>query len=219
MKTFLKTLRKNTLYERKNRGFSLPELIIVIAIFAIISSIALFNQGRLSSSVLITNMAYEVGLAVREAQVYGIGVRSEDQGQSFTGQYGAHFSVADDVSIRQVIVYADLNGDYVYTPGEEKYFYPFTNQRGNRVMALCAGDMPPEVPCTPTSPTAVQNLDVVFKRPNPSALVYGDGEYRDGKAYIVLNAVTNDDCRVVIVESTGQIRVENSSKGSCQNSN
>ena len=214
----------------KQKGFSLPELIVVIAIFVIISSVALFNQGKLSSDVLITNMAYEVGLAVREAQVYGIGVRGEDAGTTFTGQYGAHFSVQDDTSTRQILVYSDKNEDSVFTPGEEKSIYAFNNQRGNRITALCVGDLPEGVACDSDEAKSqgsngtnyrVDWLDIVFKRPNPAALMYGPAangggsEQKFGKAYIVLNSLDNADCRVVIVESTGQIRVEDSSKGSC----
>lgn len=213
-----------------NKGFSLPELIIVIAIFVIISSVALFNQGKLSSDVLITNMAYEVGLAIREAQVYGIGVRGDDSGASFNGQYGAHFSIQDDTSIRQILVYGDKNDDFIYAPGEEKSIYSFENRRGNRITALCVGDLPTGVACDTDAAKSqgsegqnyrVDWLDIVFKRPNPSALIYGPSasgggsEQKFGRAYVVLNSLDGLDCRVVIVESTGQIRVEDGSKGSC----
>jgi prepilin-type N-terminal cleavage/methylation domain-containing protein len=214
--------RKRVLKSYK-KGFSLPELIIVIAIFVIITSVALFNQGKLSSDVLLTNMAYEIGLSVREAQTYGIGVRGDDGGTTFAGQYGAHFSVQDDTSNRQVIVYSDKDDNGVYTPGEEKSIYSFQDRRGNRLVALCAGDLNDGEACTPTSAIAVPWLDIAFKRPNPAAIIYGpnatDGspEIKSGRAYIVLNSLDNADCRVVIIESTGQIRVEDSSHGSCQN--
>lgn len=214
-------------------GFSLPELIIVIAIFVIISSIAMFNQSKLSSSVLLTNMGYEVGLAVREAQIYGIGVRSEDLGTTFTGQYGAHFSVADGQE-RQVIVFADqadINGgpNFKYDEGEEKYIYEFDNRRGNKIAALCVGNIDTsntETCAAGASFGAAESLtefDILFKRPNPSALIYGPTAVDDptpvakiGRAYIVVSSVDGDDCRVVIIESTGQIRVEDSSRGNCQ---
>lgn len=215
-------------------GFSLPELIIVIAIFVIISSIAMFNQSKLSSSVLLTNMGYEVGLAVREAQIYGIGVRSEDLGTTFTGQYGAHFSVADGQE-RQVIVFADqadINGgpNFKYDEGEEKYIYEFDNRRGNKIAALCVGNIDTsntETCAAGASFGAAESLtefDILFKRPNPSALIYGpdtsgattDAVAKTGRAYIVVSSVDGDDCRVVIIESTGQIRVEDSSRGNCQ---
>lgn len=209
------------LNKKNQKGFSLPELIIVIGIFIIISTIAMFNQGKLSSSVLLTNMAYEVGLAIREAQTYGIGVRSEDAGTNFTGQYGAYFNTSTETTKRQVIVFADgsvpgLPANFVYDPGEEKYIYEFENRRGNRISALCVGDL---------GGAACQNgvnsegsLSVLFKRPNPSALIspVSVGQpVRSDRVYIVVSSLDDNDCRAVVVEPTGQIRVEDSSKGAC----
>ncbi len=208
-------LGRRAVYQSRQKGFSLPELIIVIAIFVIISSVAMFNQSKLSSSVLLTNMAYEVGLAIREAQTYGIGVRSEDStGASFSGQYGAYFDVSGGAS-RQVIVFADSTTAgtlYTYDPGEERYIYEFDNRRGNKISALCVGSL--TGPCT----SGESSLSVLFKRPNPSALISpGEGttELRSDRVTIVVTSLTGDDCRAVVVEPTGQIRVEDSTKGSC----
>lgn len=213
------------MYQRRRqtflqKGFSLPELIIVIAIFVLISTVAMFNQGKLSSSVLLTNMAYEVGLAVREAQTYGIGVRSEDSsGTNFTGQYGAYFDLSNETSNRQVIVFADGVGgqapNYTYDPGEEKYIYEFENRRGNKISALCVGEM-----TNGTCSTEVGNtLSVLFKRPNPAAIVFSSSftpaEPKSDRAYVVVSSLDGEDCRAVIVESTGQIRVEDHTKGAC----
>lgn len=225
MNTFFSKLHK----VNHQKGFSLPELIIVIGIFVIISSVAMFNQGKLSSSVLLTNMGYEVGLAVREAQTYGIGVRAEDStGTSFRGQYGVHFSVLDETSKRQVIVFADgVNGNepnFTYDAGEEKYIYEFENRRGNKIDGICIGTLPVDTPCTPSvgndgATGYFTSADVLFRRPNPSAYAFASSfspaEPRSDRVYIIISSLAGDDCRAVIVESTGQIRVEDSSKGAC----
>lgn len=214
------TLKKNI---SKQKGFSLPELIIVIGIFVIISTVAMFNQGKLSSSVLLTNMAYEVGLAIREAQTYGIGVRSEDAGANFTGQYGAYFDTSSETSNRQVIVFADLDQSLSYTQGatppEEKYIYEFENRRGNKITAMCVGDLGGAA-CENGGVNSENPLSILFKRPNPSALISpdvanGGVDVRLERVYVVVSSLEGDDCRAVIVEPTGQIRVEDSTKGAC----
>lgn len=224
MRTFFSKQNKVDKARKDQRGFSLPELVIVIGIFVIISSVAMFNQGKLSSSVLLTNMGYEVGLAIREAQTYGIGVRSGDStGVSFRGQYGVHFSIENETVKRQVIVFADgIDGNepnFTYDAGEEKYIYEFENRRGNRIAALCVGDLNGN-PCTES--ISEPTLDVLFKRPNPSASVFSPSftpaEPRSDRVYVVVTSLNGDDCRVVVVESTGQIRVEDASKGSCSKS-
>lgn len=189
----------------------------------------MFNQGKLSSSVLLTNMSYEVGLAIREAQTYGIGVKSDDtSGGSFNGQYGVHFSTEDEMSKRQVVVFSDgINGNaanYTYDAGEEKYVYEFDNSRGNKIDGICIGSLPPGTPCTPAlsndgSTGYFTSADILFKRPNPAAMVFSSGlnpaAPKSDRVYIIISSLSGDDCRAVVVEPTGQIRVEDSSKGAC----
>ncbi len=229
MHASLKNLRKNIPARSFRGGFSLPELIVVIGIFVIISSVAMFNQGKLSSSVLLTNMSYEVGLAVREAQTYGIGVRSDDTaGGSFGGQYGVHVSTEDETSRRQVVVFADgINGaapNFTYDPGEEKYIYEFDNSRGNRIAGICIGSLPTGTPCTSAlsndgSTGYFASADILFKRPNPAASVFSTelspALPKSDRVYIIISSLSGDDCRAVVVEPTGQIRVEDSTKGAC----
>lgn len=204
--------------KQKNTGFSIPELIIVIAIFTIITVIAMFDQGRLSSNVLLTNMAYEVALAVREAQVYGLGVRTTgaDDGTEFQGEYGVHFDIN---SPREVILYGN---DYSQTnnpgfdPGEELFQYTFENQRGNLITALCIGDINPATGarCVDEESNAyrVNQADIVFKRPNPSPKIFNNSLQVVGRVYIVLNNIDGNSCRTVVIEGTGQIRVEDGKK-------
>lgn len=229
--TTLRNLFKKGTTTKKNlpnSGFSMMELIVVIAIFAIITSVAMFDQGRLSSNILLTNMSYEVALAIREAQVYGIGVRSVEDSE-FIGEYGAHFSI--DMP-RDIYVFGNnytLNENPAYDPGEEKFHYQFQNQRGNRITAICVGDIDPAKGerCTDslTNPFRVSWVDIVFKRPNPAPIVYANSEAGSGRVvgrvYIVVNNIDGDNCRAIVIESTGQIRVEDGKKTNpvCTNSN
>ncbi len=193
-------------------GFTIAELIVVIAIFTIITTVALWDQNRLNSSVLISNLAYETALSVREAQVYGVGVRNLGADTVFDGQYGVYFNIATP---EQIILFQDKNNNYQYdtdaSMGEAQYVYTFTNQRGNKIKALCVGNIG-ESTCNTTSSAHVDSLRILFKRPSLEAKFYGGDSgtpLSAGPAYIVVNNVDNDNCRVVIVEPTGQIRIEN----------
>ncbi len=191
----------------KTGGFSIAELIVVIAIFSFVTAIAFFDQGRLSSNVLITNLAYETALAVREAQVYGIGVKNFDSNE-FVGKFGAYIDLVNAPT--SIVLFSDIDEDNHYDAGtlEAKYQYAFTQQRGNKIVALCINSSQ-NFECT--SGGSLSDLHVVFKRPSPEAHFYisGTEEEQVGRAYIVVNNVDNDNCHVVIIEQTGQIRVEN----------
>ncbi|MEN9649803.1 MAG: hypothetical protein RL094_770 [Candidatus Parcubacteria bacterium] len=202
------------------KGFSLIELIVVIGIFSLILSIALFNQNKLNNNILLTNLAYEIALLVRETQSYGIGVRAADAAQGFEGGYGISF---DPRTPGQVTLFNDKdNNQRVSGPSEVSSVYTIQNQRGNSIVAQCIGAIPGE--CVGNSTL----INIIFKRPNPeavflrgnisgSAVLINEGidTNLSGPAYIVIKTPTGDNCRVVVVEQTGQIRVEGKEGGKC----
>ncbi len=212
------------------KGFSLPELIIVIAIFAIITTIAMFDQARLNSNTLLTNMAYEIALSVREAQVYGIGVRDSSFSTTatgiFSGQYGTHFNIATP---REVMVFGNASETYVpYDPSgpnaQARVRYVFENQRGNFISAICVGNLEgnPVRACQTGQPEIVNVAEVVFRRPVPAPNIYKGGAVgtmtsapAGERVYVVVHTLDRANCRVVVVEPTGQIRVVDSGSGLC----
>src|SRR3989344_9636523 len=82
------------------KGFSLIEIVVVMAIFMTISSVVVVSQRRFGGNLLITNLAYDVALTMRQAQVYGISVRkvkavSDPEGiAQFERSYGIHIGTA-----------------------------------------------------------------------------------------------------------------------------
>jgi Tfp pilus assembly protein FimT len=211
------------------RAFTIVELIVVVGIFTLIMTVALWNQKDLSNSVLITNLAYEVALAVREAQAYGIGVRA-DTGANTTDDFQGGFGIYANLSnTQQLILFNDKNGNQQYDAdpvlSETFIVYNFQNQRGNRMTAICAAHTPLSThgPCTPTSGTGTQEVNIMFKRPNPEATFYAAGSppVIKGPVFIVLNTPSGNNCRAVVVETTGQIHIENAQSPvpACSNSN
>ncbi len=195
------TLIKN----KRNRGFSLLELLIVIAIFTIITTIALFDQGKLNSDVLLTNLAYDVALTAREAQSYGVGVRYSEGNTG--GGYGVHLNTINSDTI---VVFQDIVSDGIYDPDiEEVRTYQFLNQRGNKIAGLC-GNSGGTLACD------IASMNITFVRPDPEANFNVDGSSDfSGPAYIVLKSNDGTNCRAVVVENSGQIRVEGSGSEAC----
>ena len=223
--------KNNKLVGLKQAGFTMIELLVVLGIFAVIMGVALFNQASLSSNVLITNLAYETALAVREAQTYGISVKASASSTgeiAFDKGYGAFFDTNNN---NQIIVFGDSDGSYSYTdgatPSEVQSIYQIQNQRGNKIQYICVGteSAPPTSPCNAgSSLSSGSKLSIIFKRPNPESNFYktdagGNTVKVIGPATIVVNTADNSNCRAIIVEVTGQIRVENAKSGSASCSN
>lgn len=214
MKLLSKVFRTQGRIEKK--GFSIIELIVVIGIFSIILSVALFNQGKLNNNILLTNLAYEIALLVRETQAYGIGVRAQNTEGGFQGGYGISF---DPRSPNRIFQFNDINNNKILDQGELASEYIIQNQRGNTIVAQCIGEA--SGPCMDNN----KLINVVFQRPNPEAFftradVNGGtaGPFAEsaGPAYIVVETPMGENCRVVVIEQTGQIRVETNENGNCQ---
>lgn len=76
------------------RGFTLIELLISAAIITIITSIVLVRFNAFDSTVLLKSLAYEVGITIREAQIYSVSVvnTGSGSGANFRYPYGLSFS-------------------------------------------------------------------------------------------------------------------------------
>lgn len=206
---------------KKQGGFSLIELLIVISIFTIITTMALFDQGRLNSDVLLTNLAYDVALSVREAQSYGIGVKyASSTGATAGGGYGVYLSAASQ-DVIQIFHDVNANGVFDADDGEAEKTYQFLNQRGNHIEELCGTGASPDWTAgscqfMSTSKKADVDMSITFKRPDPEANFKVDGGTGfSGTAYIVLMSQDKTNCRAVVIEASGQIRVEGSDSDVC----
>ena len=68
---FLKTKNLKLLTKR---AFSLIELLVVLAIITLITSIVLINHSVFNGGVVLESLAYEIALITRQAQFFSINV-------------------------------------------------------------------------------------------------------------------------------------------------
>ena len=225
--------RKN---RQKNKGFTLVEMIMVIGIFIFLTAITVFNYGDFNSDVTLTNLAYEVALEIRQAQTYALGVRAAgiDSGLSgrseFEKPFGVYFNIV--ANNQAMVSFADsndqpnrvcdlnrvdpggtscsVNGCDDTDVNECHQFSTLT--RGIFFDRACISDSADPIILSGGSAGScngdlVDELNITFKRPNPTAIINGDGAV--GKhAGIVLES-SKGSKRAVIIRSTGQISVEN----------
>lgn len=182
-------------------GFSLVELIVVVAIFLIVAGVVLFNQNRFSSNVSINNFAYNVALDIRKAQIYGLLVREESAGAGFDSGYGVRFQ-KDGEGIIYARFFADENNDGEYDgSGESIGIFDFAE--GNAVSDVCT------TRCLNSASSSIDYVDITFKRPDPDASIkdsLGSGERNN--VLITVRSALGDKTKNIIVLNTGQISVE-----------
>jgi prepilin-type N-terminal cleavage/methylation domain-containing protein len=197
------------------RGFTLIEMMVTIGIFTIISGIVLFNYNGFNSRILLQNLAYDVALTIRQAQVYGVGVRELTVNQ--TPPYGIFFAEDDTGgSTGSYILFADIDedGEFDGNAGDctgneciERYVF----QRGNRISQFCAVQGGTPI-CSLPGASSLQSLVIFFKRPNPEALFTAKDQ--GGSAVVGIEeavvTVVNPEgtiSKTITVKSTGQISV------------
>lgn len=180
------------------------------AILTIVTGLILANNGRFGGRILLENLAYDIALSIRQAQVYGISVRQFGSGNFDIG-YGMHFSSGSPTTY---VLFADAisaNGLYDGCPSQASCELVESTdiQRGYHIADLCSTDGGAE-----NETCGLSELDVFFKRPEPDAYLSADGvsgvanaAALQARARILLESPRGDQMSVV-VEATGQIATE-----------
>lgn len=186
---------------RTQRGFTLIELIVVVGILVVISGIILANYSKFGGTMLLRNLAYDIALSIRQAQVYGISARSF-LGAEFAVGHGVYVSFAEGNN--QFFLYTDVDGNNFFTSAGTEWVETYGIGRGFTIDALCIPTGPTTENCTATE------LDVLFKRPEPDAIIrasLGSGFSVYDRARIVVKS-PQEQLLSVLIEASGQISVQ-----------
>ncbi len=214
---------------KKSRGFTLIELLVTVAVFSAVTSVIVYNYSQFNTNVLITNYAYDVGLSIRQAQVYGVSVRENIVTNSltnvttrdFNGSYGVHF---DKTRPDSLAFFADAfvpgATANLYDPDDSIHEYGELVDRralpNNYIFSkFCAvrSDAGSTHACGNAidQQGAIDFLDISFTRPEPDAIIRtSDPDSSEAgyysSAFVCIESPLGKQRRVV-VESTGQISV------------
>ncbi len=199
------------------KGFTLVELVVSLAIFAFMTIFLIAKYGTFNQSVLLTNLAYDVALNIRTAQSYGLNVKSVPSSTGapasdvFKYPYGVHFDKNVSGSPpppppqnNKFVFFADTGPvtDYMYTDMDTT-IATYNIKRGGVVVNLCSGSGPGEQCQTRNT------LDITFKRPDPNAIIKADYSPTSYPYAEITLKATDGGTKRVIVRSTGQIQISN----------
>lgn len=199
----------------KNKGLTLVEMMVVIAIFLVITATVIFDYGSFRSNVSLQNLTDDVALAIRKAQSFAVGVRGSSS--SFDNSYGVHFSINETTGVisgsnKSFLMFSSDSDpllDLKYTDPLSPTFCGDPQDYTNKCMEffkITSADIVEDiiiddVSSLVSSPQA--SVDIVFTRPNPRAKFC----YRT-----TLNANCQPASRVEIKISNGQLAEKYKSK-------
>lgn len=187
-------------------GFSLVEFIVVITIFSIMSSVSLFNYNEYQSRIRETNVAQDIALSIRQAQVYGISGSGNVIGQQDLDQSGVADDVFGDVipdnpyitdqivditqdrSVRGVSIDPTANSLTIFEDVTRNFVYDASGPEEDIVIdkriiqisdvEIMGVDLCASEPnCDNVEDTG--QIDIVFQRPYPDAFISYDGDSND----------------------------------------
>ncbi len=153
-------------------GFTLIEIITVILIFAIVSSIVMFNFRNFSSRVQFNNLAQDIALRIVQAQKNALNglTNSNFNGVGMKPSYGVYFSTTASTTF---IYFSDNDLDKYYTPSTCTGS-PVLGAECISITGITTGEYVKQI-CyhTPLSGPSctTDSLSIVFTRPNPDASI------------------------------------------------
>lgn len=201
-----------------NKGFSLVELLVSMAIATLLMSVVIFNYSTFNDNLAISSAEQEIAIAIRQAQTFGINVRETAASSGkFDSAYGIY--VDPQNSNNAIYLFVDksevpfgdgTNANHKYDAGggcgsaSTECIEKISLRNGVVVSNVCDG----------TSCYVDKNMTVTFLRPNPDADIYfinnATGAVFSSSVSTGKIELTSPKGKVlkVIVESTGQVVVE-----------
>lgn len=229
------SFKKNKANTASQEGFTLTELLVVMGIVFMISTISLSNYNKFGRTIDLENTAYAVALAVREAQVFGINRLSD----SLTGT--GDIDLDTDISVGDPIpygVYFNISvGSPVSGTGRQGFinFVDVVNSNqvtesrlfnDNGATGNCSANSSSECLTTAafggntyiydlcagpdeTNCTPVETLHISFKRPDPDAEINVSSGDTRSYARITLGSTSDSQLfKSVAIGAAGQITIE-----------
>ena len=213
---------KNT---KLNRGFTLIEMIIVVAMIAIIAAISISQFVKNKQNSTVQNIAEELALNIRRAQSLALAVQPTGTGLgSFQNGYGIYLDLNKSNSY-------DLFVDFESTPGTGGWDHAYknnttgcgspsiTNHECLEKISFTSADFIESLELCNTTCTTLDSsnpLAITFLRPNLDAYFcttsYSNGGCSSstpaGYVKINVSSPSNEKVKTVLVWSTGQISIE-----------
>lgn len=204
-------------YRTAQPGFTLLELLLVIGILGVITTVILSSHSRFGGEIILRSLAYDMTLSIRQAQTYGISVKSESGTNRFAQGHGFHISMENP---RNYILFADAyelvgNDSYLAEGDESDGIYAdqrelitsYTLGGGYTIKELCVTNISGET-CYPAGSSVA--LDITFVRPEPDAyiLLTENGTSRMYSAATITLLAPRGYERSITVSVTGQVSIQ-----------
>lgn len=176
----------------KNRGFTLVEMLVVIFIIGIISTILIVNWRKNENQYKLQRAAQEIAFNIRKAQEMALNGRKCSDGEVPNSSFGVNF---DNATINSYTIFCDRNDNNMYqTPSADLFVETISIESGIIIHSLSSG---------------AQDLDIAFSLPD-SFTVINPQAASPATITIKKTGATcpSVNCKNIIVKKTGEISID-----------
>ncbi len=196
-----------TQLKKYTEGFTLVEFIVIMAIFAVMVGVVLFNFTGFRSKITLDNLAQDIAISIRQIQTSaGASISTTDRPEEEIPR-GIFFPYSPDLGTydSKFITFQDNNENGLYDDGEEIDTIVF--QTPDRITDIVYGsDM-----ASLLTPLGSQSLGITFRRFSTGAKFTDTGGGTISNAGIVRIKVTAVDrvtSRYITISRIGQVSVQ-----------
>lgn len=169
---------------KPQKGFTLIEFIVVVAIIISLSSLSFLNYRAGEKEITLQRSIYRLAQNIRRAQELAMSSREFEK--KATGGYGLYFNLSPAApDSTHYILFADINNDKQFGAGDG-IVETIELEKGIEITNLSSG----------------QILTIVFSPPDPTVTI----NPLSSSATITLGALSKT--RTVTINTTGQIDID-----------
>lgn len=197
-------------FKKYSQGFTLVEFIVIMAIFAVMVGVVLFNFTGFRSKITLDNLSQDIALSIRQIQASaGAAISSSEDPQDEIPR-GIYFPIDGSTGsyAAQFILFQDLDRSGSYSPNNvpSELIDTINIQTPDRIVDILYG---PDMSSVLTS-LGLQPLSITFRRystgatfADPSGSVAGSGIVR-----IKVTSVDGEISRFITISKIGQVSVQ-----------
>lgn len=140
------------------------ELIVVLAIFAVLSAVTFYNYGAFQANIDVKNLASDIALQIVQAQKASLNGVLPTPGTYDPTTWKPSYGVYVNAAANSITYFTDLNGGGYSATGD--IYVPMTITKGK----ISSVDRCSSTPCISVS--SISPLSISFQRPNSDAIFY-----------------------------------------------
>lgn len=192
-----------------NRGMTYVELIVVLSIFATLSSVSLFNYSKFQGKVNIKNLANDIAIRIVQAQRESLtGKFSASAALNWKPSYGLYFNVSTASNSKKFVYFTDANNSNSCDTSGCISPYSVTGEV-NEIVSITKNNSISSIQLVGSGcPANVTNISIIFKRPNTAPQISSSPAVGCTISQVILNITSPQGATAKVkVYASGLIQI------------